>query len=65
MKEFLSEKKEKLLDERDGLKAYLLSKYHGDVDWHAIQDAASDIRDIDAKLEFIDEVEKQLNGCNR
>ncbi len=34
------------------LVAYLLSKVRSG-DWHAIQDAASDIREIDAQLELL------------
>lgn len=35
--------------EREQLIAYLLAKVKAE-DWHAVQDAASDIREIDAKL---------------
>jgi hypothetical protein len=37
---------------RQQLVAYLLSKVTAQ-DWHAVQDAASDLREIDAKLEVL------------
>ncbi len=37
--------------------AYLLSKVKSG-DWHAVQDAGSDIREIDAKLELLRELEQ-------
>lgn len=42
---------EELTDEKRQLIAYLESKVRARNDWHAVQDAASDIREIDAKLE--------------
>jgi hypothetical protein len=38
--------------QRAGLIAYLLVKVEAG-DWHAVQDAASDIREINAKLEVL------------
>lgn len=43
-----------LQDQRAQLIAYLLSKVKAN-DFHAVQDAASDIREIDAKLEVLTE----------
>lgn len=37
------------------LVSYLVSKTKSG-DWHAVQDAASDIREIDAKLELLKEM---------
>lgn len=42
-----------LIEQRTSLIAYLLSKVKA-CDWHAVQDAASDIREINAKLEVLD-----------
>lgn len=41
-----------LMEQRTALVAYLLSKVKAE-DWHAVQDAASDIREINAKLEVL------------
>lgn len=41
-----------LIAQREALVAYLLSKIRA-CDWHAVQDAASDIREINAKLELL------------
>ncbi len=41
-----------LEEQKAALIAYLRSKITAG-DWHAVQDAASDIREIDAKLELI------------
>ena len=43
-----------LLEQKAALIAYLSSKLKAG-DWHAVQDAASDIREIDAKLELLAE----------
>ena len=48
--------KQELLDQKTQLIAYLLSKVKAN-DFHAVQDAASDIREIDAKLEMIAELQ--------
>ena len=48
--------KQELLDQKTQLVAYLLSKVKSG-DWHAVQDSASDIREIDAKLEVIAELQ--------
>ncbi len=41
--------KESLEKDRGILKEYLLSKFNSE-DWHGVQDAASDLRDIDSAL---------------
>lgn len=41
-----------LIEQRTALIAYLLSKVKA-ADWHAVQDAASDIREINAKLDVL------------
>lgn len=41
-----------LREQRDQLVAYLLSKVKAG-DWHAVQDAASDIRELDAMLKVL------------
>lgn len=43
---------ESLGDQRRVLVAYLKSKTTGE-DWHAVADAACDLREIDAKLEVL------------
>lgn len=40
--------------------AYLTSKLQA-TDWHAVQDAASDIRELDAKLEILSAFMKDMN----
>lgn len=40
----------KLEKERQALKDYILVKLNGDEDWHAISDAANDLREIDIKI---------------
>ncbi len=44
-----------LLQQKQHLIAYLWSKIKAE-DWHAVQDAASDIREIEAKLEVLAEL---------
>lgn len=44
-----------LREQKDHLIAYLNSKIKAG-DWHAVQDAASDIREINARLELIAEL---------
>lgn len=41
--------------QKSSLISYLLSKVDAE-DWHAVQDAASDIREIEAKLEILDKI---------
>ena len=41
-----------LVEQKQALVVYLLSKVKSG-DWHAVQDAASDIREIQAKLEIL------------
>lgn len=43
---------DRLRARRDGLVKYLQLKID-DADWHAVQDSASDIRDINAKIEAL------------
>lgn len=43
---------EELIEQKAALVAYLLSKVKVG-DWHAVQDAGSDIREIEAKLELL------------
>jgi hypothetical protein len=50
----MSHTKADLIDQKINLIAYLTSKIKA-ADWHAVQDAASDIREIDAKLEVLAE----------
>lgn len=44
-----------LREQREQLIAYLLSKVKA-CDWHAVQDAASDIREINARLDVLAEL---------
>ncbi len=46
-----------LADQKAHLILYLHSKIKAS-DWHAVQDAASDIREIEAKLELLTDIEK-------
>ena len=48
--------RQELTEQKAGLIAYLLNKVKVH-DFHAVQDAASDIREIDAKIEMINEIE--------
>lgn len=49
----LDKLKDTLLKEKESLKQYIQGKLDSGQDWHAISDAANDLRDIDAKLEVI------------
>lgn len=49
--------KASLTKRRDGLIEYLRMKLDAG-DWHAVQDAASDIREYDAQLELLEELER-------
>jgi hypothetical protein len=49
----LLELKQTLSEEREALLVYLLAKYHSS-DWHGVQDAASDLRDIDCQLQILE-----------
>jgi peptidyl-tRNA hydrolase len=40
---------DKLYIRKQDMKNYLLSKFESE-DWHAVQDAASDIRDIESEI---------------
>jgi len=55
---------EGLLKEREALLAYLLAKFDNE-DWHGVQDAASDLRDIDCQLQILDKFAPQLNTRER
>ena len=46
------ERVEKLIAQKAALVAYLRSKLEAE-DWHAVQDAASDIREIEAVLKAV------------
>jgi hypothetical protein len=47
--------REALVASRKSLMDYLLQK-HQQEDWHGVADAAMDLREIDAKLELLDDV---------
>ncbi len=49
-------RRDELTEQKAQLEAYLLSKFKAK-DWHAVQDAASDIREIVAQLELLRELE--------
>lgn len=49
------DREKELIEQRTQLIAYMQSKIKS-ADWHAVQDSASDIREIDAKLELIREM---------
>jgi len=49
--------KSRLEKERETLKPYLLSKFES-ADWHGVQDAASDLRDIECQLEVLEIVSR-------
>lgn len=57
---YLARMSDELLSQREVLKQYINSKLKADDDYHAVSDAANDIRDIDAKLQTIREVLNQL-----
>lgn len=44
---------EELKEQKDTLKAYLLSKVKTN-DWHAVADAAMDLREIEALIKFLE-----------
>jgi len=48
--------REALTRVRESLISYLLQKQQVE-DWHAVQDAGSDLREVDAKLEILDELD--------
>lgn len=48
----IGELRDELVRERVTLKQHLLAKFDSE-DWHSVQDAASDLRDIDASLSAI------------
>jgi hypothetical protein len=50
----MSHTKSDLLEAKTQLIAYVVSKIKSG-DWHAVQDGASDIREIDAKLQVLNE----------
>lgn len=54
----MTDRKAELLEQKTQLVAYLYSKLKSG-DMHAVQDAASDIREIDAKLETLNDIESE------
>jgi hypothetical protein len=50
-----------LIDQKRNMISYLKSKTKSS-DWHAVQDAASDIREIDAKLFILNMQDKPGGG---
>lgn len=54
------ELKTKLLNERVSLLHYIQCKLDNNEDFHAISDAANDIREIDSKLQIIDLVSSKI-----
>lgn len=52
---------DEFMEAKEALIAYLLAKVKAG-DWHAVQDAASDIRELDAKIELIAQLENS-NAC--
>lgn len=46
-------RRETLLQEREQLIAYMLAKITGNEDWHAVSDAANDLREIDRELQTL------------
>jgi hypothetical protein len=48
-----------LSEQRAQLIAYLHAKLKA-CDWHAVQDAASDIREIVAKLELLEDLDRRV-----
>lgn len=51
-----------LQEQKTQLVAYLQSKVKAG-DWHAVQDAASDIRELDAKIETLREVHETMSAA--
>jgi hypothetical protein len=50
--------KQSLLRIRESLINYLFQKQQSE-DWHGVADAAMDLREVDAKLEIIEEYERE------
>lgn len=55
MQEKISEAIGLLLQNKQGMKDYLLLKLQEE-DWHAVQDAASDIRDIESAIRTLNKI---------
>lgn len=55
----MTDRKADLLDQKATLIGYLASRLKAG-DFHAVQDAASDIREIDAKLELLGQIEANI-----
>jgi hypothetical protein len=53
----MSHTKSDLLEAKTALIAYVVSKIKSG-DWHAVQDGASDIREIDAKLDVLNSIQE-------
>lgn len=51
----MNDRQRELTEQKTQLIAYLQSKIKAG-DWHAVQDAASDIRELNAKLELLNEL---------
>jgi hypothetical protein len=51
-----AQRNNRLTDQRKHLIAYCMSKITV-ADWHAVQDAASDIREINAQLDLLREID--------
>lgn len=47
------ERRKRLVESKEAMSAYLLLKLHEE-DWHAVQDAASDLRDIESEIKGLD-----------
>jgi len=60
---FLNAREIALKEGRENLVSYLLQKVKNDTDYHAVADAAMDVREIDAQLKMIEEVRLFLSKC--
>lgn len=47
-----------LMEERRRLIDYIKAKVTGDEDWHAVSDAANDIREVDCKINLYKKLEE-------
>ena len=57
----LSDRKVALMELRVGMVAYLAAKIREGKDLHAIADAAMDLREVDAKLDLLSELEAEAS----
>lgn len=53
----MSDKATKLKEQVEGMKKYLLLKFHQE-DWHGVMDAAADIRELLAELKGLTNVDE-------